>query len=414
MNRISTILAIILCLLSFSQAHSKTWIVGPNESIKSIKLAIEMASDFDTILVKHAIYREGNILINKPLVLKGENLPVMDGEKKYEVVSIKADHVVVDGFKIERCGHSVLDDIAAIKVYKRKFVTIQNNILLDNFFGIYFQKVSNCTAKNNQITAYGKSELEIGNGIHAWKCDSLQIIGNNITGQRDGIYLEFVSYSLIWRNISIKNIRYGLHFMFSNNDTYITNIFDNNGSGVAVMYSNHVKMFNNYFQNNWGEAAYGLLLKEISDSYIQGNHFTNNTSGIEMDGASRVEVFKNIFNANGWAMQIQSNCMEVTVKNNNFLGNTFDVGTNGTLVLNDFNYNYWDKYEGYDLNRDKIGDIPYRPVSMFSMIVVQNPTAMVLFRSFMVTLLDKTEKLLPSLTPENLKDEFPLMKQLQL
>ena len=96
------------------------------------------------------------------------------------------------------------------------------------------------------------------------------------------------------------------------------------------------------------------------------------------------------------------------------MNNTFDVGTNGSLVLNTFNHNYWDKYEGYDLNKDKIGDIPYRPVSMYSMIIEQNPSAMILFRSFMATLLDKTEKILPSLTPENLKDNEPLMKSLPL
>lgn len=61
--------------------------------------------------------------------------------------------------------------------------------------------------------------------------------------------------------------------------------------------------------------------------------------------------------------------MDVTLNHNNFLGNTFDIGTNGSLVLNNFNSNYWDKYEGYDLDRNRVGDIAYRPISMFSMIV---------------------------------------------
>ena len=51
---------------------------------------------------------------------------------------------------------------------------------------------------------------------------------------------------------------------------------------------------------------------------------------------------------------------------------------------------------------------------MFSMIVERNPPVMILFRSFMVSLLDKTEKMLPSLTPENLKDNFPLVKAIKL
>jgi nitrous oxidase accessory protein len=242
----------------------------------------------------------------------------------------------------------------------------------------------------------------------------MRIIANQVSGHRDGIYFEFVTHSVIWRNESHNNIRYGLHFMFSNDDAYIANIFKQNGSGVAVMFSHGVRMFHNFFEDNWGDAAYGLLLKEISDSHIDGNHFTRNTSGIYMEGTSRIKVEKNIFDGNGWAMRIQASCMDNVVEKNNFLSNTFDVGTNGSLVLNSFDHNYWDKYEGYDLNKDKMGDIPYRPVSLYSMIVEKNPTAMMLFRSFMTSLLDKSEKILPTLTPENLKDNYPLMKPLHL
>ncbi len=180
------------------------------------------------------------------------------------------------------------------------------------------------------------------------------------------------------------------------------------------MFSHDVKMFHNYFEENWGDGAYGLLLKEINDGYIENNRFVKNTTGIFMEGVNRIQVEKNVFESNGWAMKIQANCTDVTVLKNNFKANTFDVGTNGSLVLNTFKNNYWDKYEGYDLNKDKLGDVPYRPVSLYAMIIDQNPPAMILFRSLMATLLDKTEKILPSLTPENLKDEHPLMKPLPL
>lgn len=106
--------------------------------------------------------------------------------------------------------------------------------------------------------------------------------------------------------------------------------------------------------------------------------------------------------------------MDLNMINNNFLGNTFDVSTNGSLVQNYFKANYWDKYEGYDLNKDGIGDVPYRPLSLFSVIVENNPPTMLLYRSFMVTLLDKSEKILPSLTPDNFIDNNPLMKSLKL
>jgi len=410
----SKMLILLFSLLLFTEARAAILKVGLHDSFHTIQAAIEHSNTGDTIIVESGIYYEHNLVINKSLTLLGKNQPILDGEHKFEIVSIKANRVLFDGFKLRHSGIATMTDPAGIKIYNVRNVTISNNVLDDTFFGIYTQNGKCCTIKNNSLKASGKEEQEIGNGIHCWKCDSMQITGNSISGHRDGIYFEFVTNSLISKNNSFGNLRYGLHFMFSNNDSYISNIFKNNGAGVAVMFTKGVKMINNTFEQNWGDASYGLLLKEISDSYILNNKFTENTTGIYMEGASRCHMQKNEFKNNGWAIKIQASCMDVTVTQNNFFGNTFDVGTNGTLVLNSFNSNYWDKYQGYDLNKDKTGDVPYRPISMFSMIIEKNPPAMILFRSIMVSLLDKTEKLIPTLTPENLKDETPLMKPLSL
>lgn len=408
----------IVCILLLTfcgfQLCAKQLQVGKGKPYASIKAALVNAHDFDSVVVFGGVYKEGNLIIDKSIHFIGKNYPVIDGQKKYEVLSIKADKVVVDGFKIQHSGYATLNDPGGIKVYDSRYVFIINNILDDNFFGIYLQYSQLCVIKNNQISAYGIEEQQIGNGIHCWKSDSLQIIGNKVTGHRDGIYFEFVTNSLIWRNISYSNIRYGLHFMFSNNDAYITNVFKGNGAGVAVMFTHKVKMFNNTFTENWGDAAYGLMLKEISDSHIFGNSFSKNTSGIYMEGTSRIKVDRNSFSYNGWGMKIQASCMDNEITKNNFEGNTFDVSTNGTLVLNTFNGNYWDKYEGYDLNKDNVGDVPYHPLSLFSVIVEKDPPAMLLFRSFMVTLLDKSEKIMPSLTPDNFIDNTPRMRPVNI
>jgi nitrous oxidase accessory protein len=180
------------------------------------------------------------------------------------------------------------------------------------------------------------------------------------------------------------------------------------------MYTKFIHMYNNYFLNNWGAAAYGILLKDITDAEISGNVFTKNTTALHMEACSRINLYKNSFSDNGFAVKIQASCDNNAFYNNNFKRNTFDIGTNGSLVLNTFNGNYWDKYEGYDINRDHIGDVPYHPVSMYSMIIESNPAALMLFRSLIVSLLDKSEKILPGVTPEQLKDERPLMKPLPL
>lgn len=405
---------IILVFLFSLTLNANTIHIGKNHPYQSVKKGLAAAKKGDTVMVHGGWYKEGNIVIDKKIVFIGKDFPVLDGEKKHEVVSIKADSVIIEGFKVIKSAYATITDPCGIKVYNRKYVVIQNNILEDNFFGIYLQNSQNCTIKNNVLTAHGQDEQELGNGIHCWKSNDIMVVGNRIDGHRDGIYFEFVYDSVIWRNISTNNMRYGLHFMISNNNSYITNIFRNNGAGVAVMYSKNVKMFNNTFDQNWGASSYGLLLKDISDSYIFNNKFLSNTSAIYVEGASRIKIEKNQFYRNGWAMQMQANSIDNEVVNNNFKGNTFDMGTNGSLVLNSFNNNYWDKYEGYDMNKDGIGDVPYHPLSLFAVLIENNPSAMLLFRSFMITLLDKSEKVLPSITPDNFIDKKPLMKPLPL
>ncbi|MCC6370182.1 MAG: nitrous oxide reductase family maturation protein NosD [Bacteroidia bacterium] len=409
-SRFYIFIPVLFCYIGFT----RTFVVEKNKNIGSIKKALAMCKNGDTIIVMPGTYREGNLIIDKSIYFLGKDYPVLDGQKKFEIVSIKASKVVISGFKVQHSGYATLDDPGAIKVYDGRDVIISNNILEDNFFGIYIQYGRHCVIKNNRIVAFGIEEQHIGNGIHCWKSDSLQIIGNSVSGHRDGIYFEFVTNSLIWKNTSTKNIRYGLHFMFSNNDSYISNFFKNNGAGVAVMFTHKVKMINNVFEENWGDAAYGLMLKEISDSYISGNRFKKNTTGIYMEGTSRIIVEKNVFESNGWGMKIQASCMDNEIRSNNFIGNTFDISTNGDVVLNSFNGNYWDKYQGYDLDKNNIGDVPYHPLSLFSVIVEQNPPTMLLYRSFMITLLDKSEKIAPSLTPDNFLDKTPLMHSLNL
>jgi len=138
--------------------------------------------------------------------------------------------------------------------------------------------------------------------------------------------------------------------------------------------------------------------------FVAGSHF----------GCRKMMVAKNTFTSNGWGMRVQASCENNTITQNNYFSNTFDVGTNGTMQLNKFISNYWDKYEGYDLNKDGYGDIHYQPVSLYSMIVEKMPAASVLLRSFMVTIMDKAETVIPSITPIELKDGKPLMKPLAL
>jgi nitrous oxidase accessory protein len=402
----------ITCLLLTNFLFANTIVVGKDQLISSLKKGIELAKSGDTILLQKGTYKEGNIIINKSIRLIGINEPVLDGENKYEILTVSGERILVKGIHFRNSGYSSMNDYASIGVVDSRNCIIENNTIEHSYFGIHVNNSSNCIISENTVIGIPKTEQTSGNAINLWKCDSMIIENNDVQGHRDGIYFEFVTHSYIYQNHSHNNIRYGLHFMFSNNDTYMENLFAQNGSGVAVMYSNHVVMHSNTFRLNWGPNAYGLLLKEISDGQIIGNNFDKNTTGIYMESTNRIQVQSNDFKNSGWAMRISASCDQNTIHNNNFFANTFDVATNGTMMLNRFYNNYWDKYDGYDLNKDGIGDVPYHPVSMYSMVIEQNPNSLLLLRSFMVSLLDKAEKAIPSLTPENLVDEQPLTRRM--
>ncbi len=378
---------------------------------KNIQSAINSANTGDVIKVKNGIYYEHKIIINKAISIIGENFPVIDVQEKDDGINVNANNVKVIGFVIKNTATGSLNDFAGIRIFRANNVEVSNNILRNTFFGIVFQDSKNGLIQNNKIIGENLNQTKSGNGIQLWQCKNIAIKNNYITKHRDGIYFEFVRFCHIENNLSEENFRYGLHFMFSDNDWYYHNIFRNNGTGAAVMYSKHIEMLYNNFENNWGDASYALLLKDISDGIIIGNRFTKNTIGILLDGSNRIKVTRNLFENNGWAVKLLANCMNDTFYKNNFIANTFDVSTNGTLFYSYFKNNYWDKYDGYDLNKDHLGDVPYRPVSLYSIIVEQIPQALMLLRSFTVDVMDKAEKIIPSLIPGLLKDDEPMMQK---
>jgi len=387
--------------------------VSPDGPVASIKKAIEMAEPGEHIMVQPGTYTESDIGIDKPLTLEGIDRPVIDGNNEGFIFVINADSVTIRGFDINNTGRSYIRDYAAIMLEKSKDFVIEDNRLDNVFFGIYLAETERGIIRNNRIESYDKREASSGNGIHLWNVKSPKITGNHVTGMRDGIYLEFVDDAEITGNISNDNNRYGLHYMFSDGGRYYDNIFRRNGAGVAVMYSDNVDMMNNLFEHNWGSSAYGLLLKDINHSKIERNRFYRNTVAIYSEGSNHVHIHRNDFELNGWAVNIKSNSMRNRFTENNFIENSFDVRTDSPRNPNEFDGNYWSHYEGYDLEGNGIGDIPYRPVSLFSMIIERQPESLILLRSMFIRLLDTAERIMPVLTPKTLYDENPKMHRIQ-
>lgn len=409
-NRIA-LLIFVFCF--FQASYGKTITVCKNCIITSIQSAVETAASGDTLYIKTGVYSSHGVEINKPLTLIGENGSVLNGEAIDYILKITSDSVAVLGLELTNSGRSYTKDYAAIYIHKASRFVLTDNVIRNSFFGILVEKSSDGLISKNNILGKAIREDQSGNGIHLWDCDRVSITKNEVTGMRDGIYLEFVDSSVVADNHSHQNVRYGLHFMFSNYDEYRNNRFEKNGAGVAVMFSKWISMRNNLFIQNWGSASYGLLLKEIYDGEVDGNKFEKNTIAIYVDGSSRVQYSNNIFRQNGWAIKVSGGCYANDFNSNDFEGNSFSISYNSMLNDNSFNGNYWSDYSGYDLNKDGIGDVPYRPVKLFSYITNKTPESIILMRSLFVDIINFSERVSPVFTPDALIDNSPSMKPFQ-
>ena len=393
-------------------AQSDSVTVSIRGPVRTLTAALGMVRTGGTIVVMPGHYVEHGIVVDRSVTIVGRGLPTIDGRNQGEILRIDADDVTVTGLRFAHVGASYTKDWAAIRVAGARNCRLSNNTIEGGFFGIYLAKVTVCRIEGNTLRASGRTEATSGNGIHLWSSREITIADNSVSGFRDGIYFEFVHDTEVRRNVSEGNLRYGLHFMYSDDCLYVGNVFRQNGSGVAVMYTKRVHMTANRFEHNWGSAAYGLLLKEISDSRLDRNLFLENTTGLFADGADRVQAIGNSFIRNGWAVRVGGSTQDGFFSANNFIDNTFDVATNSHQPSTKFEGNFWDAYNGYDLNRDGVGDVPHPPVRLFSMIVERSPQAIVLMRSALVALLDAAERALPSLTPEFFVDPRPSMRKL--
>jgi nitrous oxidase accessory protein len=386
-------------------------VVSPAGPYRTVAAAVQAASPGATIVVRAGRYREATIVLDRPLTLSGEPGAILDGEGAHEIVLLRADGITVRGLEFTNTGYSYSEDRAALHVAGAHDCRIDGNHFSDTFFAIYIAASHGCRVTGNVIAGRGdRDEAGSGNGIHLWSSRDVTIEHNRISGHRDGIYLEFTHAADVRHNLSEHNIRYGMHFMYSDSSSYVGNRFRANGSGVAVMYTRAVTMRNDTFEVNRGAAAYGLLLKEIQDAHLEGNVFRDNTVGLLADGADRLVALGNTFEDNGWALRLLASTFDGRFEGNAFRRNSFDVAVNGRGTSAVFEGNWWEAYHGWDLDHDGVGDVPFHPVRLFALLVERAQPALLLQRSLFVRLLDAAERALPVLTPGNVVDERPLMR----
>jgi len=393
--------------------------VSPDGPYTSISQAIASAKNGDTIEVLGRSYPE-HIIIDKTLSLMGINEPNIDGGGKGTVVLIKAPGVTFKGFRVSGSGESLSVEDTGIVLDSAQNSIIEENRLEDVLFGIYLKNSSGTIIRNNIIVGKDLPIAVRGDGIRLWYSSDTKILNNTISGARD-LVMWWSGDTLVKGNIVEKG-RYGLHYMYSNNNIFENNQFSENYVGGFLMYSNNIQFNSNIFARNQGPATgYGIGFKDLDDIVAKENLFIDNRIGLYMDNSphsvdSWNTLENNVIAFNDIGISFMPSIERNIIVSNSFVDNAeqVEVRGGGTLAGNKWfaegRGNYWSDYVGYDENNDGIGEISYKSESLFESLIDSYPNLRVFVFSPVAQAIELASDAFPVIKPEpKVTDKYPLM-----
>lgn len=410
-------LACQLLISAFHQASGETLIVSSGQSdYHSIQSAINAAQPGDTIQVQPGTYPE-NIRLNKTLTLTGMSWPVLRGTGTGSVLTVTADHCVIQGFVIEHSGNSLTDEDSGV-LLKADDGVIANNQLRDVLYGIYLYQASRHQIRGNVIT--GRNEIESGErgaGLHLWNSAKNILEGNTISLMRDGLYIQTSPGNIVRQNRVIR-LRYGLHYMNSDDNKFEDNIFSHNVAGAAIMYSRRIELRRNQFMHNRGFSSFGILFQDCEDIVAEDNLVIDNATGLFLEALRRSTFRRNVIAENDLAIQLYASSDRNLFTENNFQTNLSPLQLVGRRSTTRWQHhgrgNYWSDYSGYDLDADGIGDIGHKVQNVFEYLEGNFPRLRLYLSSAAAQSLAAAEKTFPIVKGSSEIDAAPLMKAMAI
>lgn len=378
--------------------------------------ALAQAEPGATIVVPAGVY-PGPLTIDKAVTLEGDDWPVIQGTLHGDVITVNAPNVTLRGLVIRGSGDSLDMENAGVTGLAPR-LTVEQNRLEDVLFGVYLREAPNSIIRNNLVASKRLELGRRGDGIRVWYSAGTLVEGNEIHDSRD--LIMWFSPDSIVRNNVVTGGRYGLHFMFSDNQLVEGNTVHHNSVGAFLMYGRGLTLRNNLFYENHGPSGYGIGLKEVDDIVAEGNRFVANRIGLYVDNSphepdATVHFAHNLFAYNEVGLQLLP-----LVKRNSYTANLFlengeqmAIVGGGALQENRWSVdgvgNYWSDYVGFDANRDGIGDLPYHSQSLYEDLMESHPALRLFQLSPAADALDFAAAAFPIFQPRSkLTDEHPL------
>ena len=408
--------AILAVVPGLTGARAAEWTVGSAGEFPTIAAALERAAPGDVIRVRKGVYR-GNVVLDRTVTLIGEGQPVLRGSGHGSAVTVDAPWCIIRGFSIEESGGSLIDEDSGI-LLRSSHNRILDNQLKDVLFGIYFYRAHDNLVRDNVVR--GRTEIGLGErgaGLHLWDSHRNTIENNAVSDTRDGMYIQNANQSII-RNNRVSNVRYGLHYMSSDDNVFEDNAFDNSVAGAAIMYSNRISFRRNRFVHNRGFSSFGILFQDSTALVAEHNVVSDNAVGLFLE-AVRGSVFRaNLVANNDTAIEIFANSDKNEFTRNNFVANLTPIRVIGRATTTRWSSgghgNYWSDYDGYDLDGNGIGDVPFHIRNLYERMESRFPRLRLYFDSPAARALVAAERAFPIMRASVERDEHPLMKPVVL
>ena len=376
---------------------------------------IDRARPGDRVVVPSGVHRE-HLVISKPLTLDGEGRAVIDGGGSGTIVSVRAAKVTLRGLTLRASGDSFTQEDSAVKLEESDDAVVEDCRLEDVLFGLYVAKSSKCRFRRLWIGGKALEMPRRGDGVRLWYSDDTTLEEIEMVDSRDFI-IWFAKRTLV-RNCTVSRGRYGLHYMYCDDNRFENNRFVENQVGGTIMYSRRISMVGNRFERSRGPSAYGMLLKDADDVVAEGNAFVDNTRGLYFDNSPQSEeascrIRRNLFALNDAGVSILSDTRRVFFEANTFADNLTHVEKVGSAdpAKNRWEGNYWSDHVVYDADGDGRGDLPYRPEGSYEDLVSSHPSLAILRFSPSVMAIELAGRLFPIVRGDlKLEDPCPALR----
>ncbi|UCN00097.1 nitrous oxide reductase family maturation protein NosD [Sulfurimonas sp. SWIR-19] len=372
----------------------------------------------DAVIKLHNGIYYGNLVIDKPVTLVGigENVEIR-GDGNASVITIHSSRVCLKNLLISNSGKNMQKIDAAVALKQVKHCEISNCRVQNVLYGIDMDRVEQSFILHNDITV-AKNDIALrGNGLKLYYSHYNTIRGNSIHHTRD-VTLNYSHHNLLQDNTFTHN-RFATYLELSNANVLQHNRYMYNSVGMMFMGAKDTKILANKIYSSTGAAGIGVMIGDVSDFIFTGNSVRYNAKGIYIQGAEKARGMKRFFKNNeiaynAEALHFHASIRDNTIVHNKFFGNIDDVlkDIGGDFdASNVVEYNYWDRYDGFDANGDGIGDTPYRVYQHADLLWQENHKVKFFYAAPVMSLLDFLLKLAPFIEPDLImEDKKPIFR----